>query len=187
MTTASTLPELQFTGSFPRDPRLLVRDHATFLRESLRETMREHHERHIPRHFEPFAAAKYGYLQRSARYRARKARAGYGNVDNVLTGRTRSQVTSSRTITATQTRARLVMRLPLAGGTGRFKFQNAQGRLTDQQKQILARIEEVRAIAPDEERYLGEFLIKQYTDRANSPGVQFRVRDRLGRFAKASP
>lgn len=176
--TDSTLPELKFSGTFPRDPRLLVRDHATFLRESLRETMQEHHERHIPRHFEPYAAAKYGYLKRNRKYLERKKRAGYGTVDLVLTGRTRSQVTSSRTITATQTKARLIMRLPLLGGTGRFRFQNDQKRLTEQQKQILARIEEVRAIAPDEERYLGEFLIEQYTKRANAPGVQYRTRNR---------
>ena len=176
--TGSTLPELQFSGTFPRDMRLLVRDHGTFLRESLRETMQEHHERHVPRHFEPFASAKYGYLKRNKKYLERKKRAGYGSVDNVLTGRTRSQVTSSRTITATQTRARLIMRLPIEGGTGRFKKLMPDGRLTDQQKQILARIEEIRAIAPDEERYLGQFLIEQYTKRANAPGVQYRVRNR---------
>lgn len=174
----STIPELKFNGTFPRDPRLLVRDHGAFLRESLRETMQEHHERHVPRHFEPFAAAKYGYLKRNRKYLERKKRQGFGAVDNVLTGRTRSQVTSSRTITATQTRARLIMRIPIEGGTGRFKKLMPDGRLTDQQKQILARIEEIRAIAPDEERYLGQYLIEQYTKRANAPGVQYRVRNR---------
>ena len=169
-------PQLKYSGSLPRDPRLYLRDHATFMRESIRETMREHHERHIPRHFEAFAAAKYGYIKRSSKYIAIKKRMGLGNVDNVFTGRTRDQVTTSRQITATQTRGRLIMRLPFEGGTGRFK--NYGNGLTDQQRQVIARIEEIRAIAPDEEKYLANFLRDQYVGRVNQPGTRFRVRNR---------
>ncbi len=182
---AQYTPHLVSTWSFPRDPRLYLRDHATFMRESFRETMREHHERHIPWHFLPFASAKYGYLKRSPMYVARKVRMGLGNVDNVFTGRTRDAVTTSRTITATQSRGRLVMRLPFEGGTGRFK--NYGNGLTSQQKQVIARIEEIRAIASDEVQHLAEFFRNQYVKRVNLPGTPFRSRNRdsQGRFVKS--
>lgn len=65
-------PKITTTVTLPRDPRLLVRDHNTILRETLREAAFEHHRRHIPWHFESFAPAKYGYARRGKKYQAKR-------------------------------------------------------------------------------------------------------------------
>lgn len=175
--TSTAPPKLQVTATFPRDPRLLVRDHATFLRDTLRDAAAEHHRRHIPWHFKSFAPAKYGYKPRSTRYRRLKAALGITD-PLVFTGRTREQVTTQRTITATQRRASLIMRLPLLGGTGRFRLRKGQTDLTRSQKTIAGMIEEIRAITPDERNYLADFIREKYTARANAPGVKYRERNR---------
>ena len=173
-------PALRVEGSFPRDPRLYVRDHATFLRESLRETAAEHHRRHIPRHFLAFAPSKYGYLPRSPRYLRLKRVLGLTE-PLVFSGAMRAQVTSGRTITATQRSASLFMRWDLKGSTGRFRFRKWQTQLSGAQMRVLGRIQELKAVSPDEQRYLADFLGQRYAEKANAPGVTHRTRNRAAR------
>jgi len=177
--TSTAPPKLQVTATFPRDPRLFARDHATILRDGLRETAAEHHRRHIPWHFKSFASAKYGYSPRSPRYKRLKAAMGI-NEPLVFTGATRDQVTREKTITATQKGATLIMRLPLKGGTGRFRLQRGQTTLTRSQRTIVRIIGEIKAITPDERRYLADFLENLYTKKANAPGTPYRTRRRGG-------
>lgn len=175
-------PLLQVTGTFPRDPRLFVRDHQTFMRETLRAAAELHHERHIPWHFENFAASKYGYLKRSSKYQARKNKLGLPPLVSPnprTSGQLRTAVTHFRQITATSTRSRLIMRLPFQGGTGRMRIVGSA--LSDQQKQVLARIAELQAIADDERAYLLEFIGTDYSRRANLPGVPYRIRNRASK------
>lgn len=169
------------TTTFPRDPRLYVRDHQTFLRDSLRETMVAHHERHIPWHFEKFAASKYGYLKRSAKYQARKDRLGLPPLvspNRETSGQLKLAMTQFRQITATSTRARLILRLPFQGGTGRLKVTG--GKLSSSQRNVLQRIAEMEAVANDERQYLMDVLGQLYTARANAPGVPYRIRSPKG-------
>lgn len=185
----STAPPLmQITTSWPRDPRLHTRDHATFLRESLRETAIEHHRRHIPWHFEQFAAAKYGYKPRTRGYLSIKRKLGL-SLPLVFTGRSRASATSQREVTATQNRVTLKLRLDIRGrdaagnqvvisGSGRFRMKPGQMSLSRAQMQILARIEELRAVSADEHAYLAKFLAEKYTARANAPGTRYRTRNR---------
>lgn len=175
--TATAPPRLDVTTAFPRDPRLMLRDHARFLREALREAVDEHHRRHIPWHFQPFAASKYGYKPRSRRYAALKAKLGLTQ-PLVFTGRTRDTVTRERQITATQQRATLILRLPLAGGTGRFRLRRGQTTLSRAQRTVLQIIHELKAITPDERRHLAHTLRDRYVTRANAPGVRYRTRRR---------
>jgi hypothetical protein len=175
MTTAP--PRLQVSENFPRDPRLLARDHARFLRDALRRAVETHHERHIPWHFEAFAAAKYGYRPRSRRYAALKARLGL-RLPLVFTGRTRETVTRQRQVTATQHRATLILRLPLAGGSGRFRFRRGQTELSRAQRTILQIIQELKAINPDERRFLADTLRARYVALAQAPGLRYRTRRR---------
>lgn len=176
--TSTAPPPLTVTTTYPRDPRLFLRDHQTFTRESLRSTAVEHHERHIPWHFEQFAAAKYGYARRSRKYQARKDRLGLPPLVSpaATSGQLRTAMTHFRQITATSTRARLIMRLPFKGGTGRLRVIG--GSLSQQQKQVLTRIAEMEAITPDEHQYLAEFTGREYTRLANMPGVPYRTRNR---------
>lgn len=167
-----SVPSISINVEMPRDPRLLQRDHATFMRESFGEGARFHHERHIPWHFESFAVQKYGYKKRSRRYQKRKDARGLPPL--VWTGATRAVVKSSRQITKTQKGAKLILRLPFKGGTGRVRVMG--GQLSDPQKQVLARIAELKVIASDESRAIAEKIASEYTRRANEPGVKYRVR-----------
>jgi hypothetical protein len=180
MTTAP--PLMQVNSTFPRDPRLYVRDHQTFLRETLRDAAAEHHTRHIPWHFEKFAAAKYGYQRRSSKYQARKDKLGLPPLvspNPQTTGQLKTAMTQFREITATSTRSRLIMRLPFQGGTGRLKVIG--GKLSTSQQNVLARIAEMEAIADDERAHLAEFVGVDYARRANLPGVPYRTRMRTSK------
>lgn len=176
--TSTAPPPLTVTTTYPRDPRLFDRDHKTFTRESLRAMAVEHHQRHMPWHFEQFAAQKYGYARRSRKYQARKDRMGLPPLVSpaATSGQLRTAITQFRQITATSNRARLIMRLPFKGGTGRLKVTG--GALSNQQKQVLTRIAELEVIAPDEQQHLNEFMIDHYTRLANQPGVPYRTRNR---------
>lgn len=171
-------PPLTVTTTYPRDPRLFARDHNTFTRESLRAAVTEHHDVHIPRHFETFAAAKYGYARRSSRYQARKDKLGLPPLvsPTATSGQLRTAMTHFRQVTATSNRARLIMRLPFRGGTGRLRVIG--GSLSDQQKQVLTRIAEMETIASDEQQHLNELIGAEYTRMANMPGTKFRTRNR---------
>lgn len=184
-TLSTAPPGVRVETTLPRDPRLYQRDHATFMREALRDTAREHHERHIPRHFEAFAGPKYGYVPRSSKYRNWKRRLGLPDLPNVFSGTMRSQVTSLRTVTATQHRSTLKLRWDWpnrenqpSGSSGRFRLKPGQTQLSQSQKQILARIEELRAISADEIKYLAQFTADRYTAQANAPGTRYRTRNR---------
>lgn len=174
-------PTLTVTTTFPRDPRLFVRDHGRFLRETLHDAMVVHHRRHIPWHFEPFAAAKYGYVKRRARYQARKDRLGLPPLvspNPATSGQLRTAMTQFRQITATQTRARLLMRLPFTGGTGRMR--KLGNKLTSSQQNVMARIAEMEVIAADEQEFLNQFIGANYAHLANQPGTPYRVRNTKG-------
>lgn len=182
-TISTAPPGLRVETSLPRDPRLYQRDHAQNIRQVLREAAEEHHERHIPRHFESFAAAKYGYLPRTSRYLNWKRRRGLPDLPNVATGAMRAQTTSMRTVTATQYRATLKLRWDWptsgpSGSSGRFRLKKGQTQLSSSQKQILARIEELRAVSSDEQTYLANFIRDRYAALANAPGTRYRTRNR---------
>jgi hypothetical protein len=190
------IPTLGVTTSLPNDPTLYRRDHGVALNETLRATATMHHERHIPRHFMPFASAKYGYGKRtSVIRRERKDKSGrvvkpgltYEQLKSMLGlpplvsplttgGRTRIAVTTQRTITATQSRCTLKMRLPFSGGTGRFRMLPGQVKLSVHQQEVLKRIAEIEVIADDEQRTINQFIGNEYTRRANLPGTRHRIR-----------
>lgn len=173
--TSIAPPPVTITATLPRDPRLLVRDHNRNMNDTLRDAAAFHHEQHIPRHFEPFARAKYRYARRTPGYLAIKRRLGR-NTDLVFTGATKLAVTSTRQITATSKRSRLIMRLPFAGGTGKFRiFGNS---LSSAQKNILRIRAEIEVIADDEQRTINRRIGQEYTRRANLPGTKYRVRTR---------
>jgi len=181
-----------------RDPRLFVRDHNRFVREAFRKAAEFHHKKHIPRHFEKFAGAKYGYAKRRSRvwvgifeaigkspwrpgeprkgsYQEYKDRLGLPPL--VFTGASRHLATTQRQITATSTKgARLIVRLALGGASGRFRFKKGQTQLTQQQKEIAARIAEMETIAPDEQRAINRVIQEHYTLLANAPGTPYRKR-----------
>ncbi|QDT95551.1 hypothetical protein [Gimesia aquarii] len=173
------IPNVSSTVTFPRDPRLYLRDHGRFLREANRHAAVYHHRQHIPRHFESFAAVKYGYPERRSyvgrrRYQEIKNQLGLPPLvsPRLTGGRTRDHVTTQRRVTATQKRARLTMTLPFRGGTGRFRLQPGQRELSVNQKVVLQIISEIEAIAPDEQRTLNSEIHNDYARRANQPGVR---------------
>ncbi|HEV2970639.1 MAG TPA: hypothetical protein VGY55_11775 [Pirellulales bacterium] len=94
------MPNLIITISMPqRMENLIKRDHNRIAKEALRAVLEEHHKKRIPEHFKPYAHAKYGYRNRTTKYRSLKARLGLGDVDLVLTGATEAEMTRNAEIT----------------------------------------------------------------------------------------
>lgn len=184
---AITLPSLSVEFEVPRDPAVFERDHRRALTKANEAAAIYHHEHHIPRHFEGFAGAKYGYPRRSLGYEKRKQHRYGHKLPLVYTGKTRAAVTSNRRVQKTYKGATLILRIPIKGGSGRFMDDAARKRLgirapkykqLDSQEQILKRIVEIEAIAPDEIRTLSRIIRDVYTAEINQPGVRRRVRFR---------
>lgn len=143
------------------DPRLMLRAHNRALRAAYRVAAEYHRDRHIRRHFEAFAPAKYGYLRRTARYQKYKANVYGSTLDLVKTGATRAALTApgAGVIRATPKGSTLSLKLPIKGGSGRIQSAAARQRLGRKAlsrkgriavTNVLARVAEVEAIAPDE-------------------------------------
>lgn len=180
MSTTTAPPNTIVSTNLPRDPTVIVRDHAKALREALEATAVEHHDRHIPRHFQPFAAAKYGYQKRGAKYQRLKDKRGLPPLvgpNPKTSGDLYDEVTQRYRVTKTQYKSTLIMRLPFKGGTGRLRLRPGQTKLTTQQEQILHRIAELSVITSDEQKYLADFLGAKYTELVNRPGVRRRVKN----------
>lgn len=180
MSEITTAPPLMLVNmTLPRDPDLYVRDHERNLRLSLADAAIEHHDRHIPWHFEAFAPQKYGYKKRGSKYQRIKDRMGLPPLvspNPKTSGSLKAEVAYHYQITSTQTRARLIMRLPFQGGTGRLRLRAGQVQLTSPQEQIVNRIAELSVIADDESAYLADFVGDRYAMRAKLPGTRRRVR-----------
>ncbi|MES2793214.1 MAG: hypothetical protein V4719_26630 [Planctomycetota bacterium] len=189
-----SLPKTDIEITFPRDPSLLQSDHRNFLRESNYFMAEYHFHKHMPRHFEPFAGAKYGYLKRSDKYNKRKLRIVGHKIDNVFSGASRREITTKRQIVATPKGAKLKMRLPVEGVTGRLMDEDAARRIARAkgktfngftQRQVSARINilkraaEMEVVAKDETNTLIRVRADEYTRLANQPGIQKRVRVRI--------
>lgn len=149
--------------------------HNSIVKDAVRDVLVEHHRRRIPGHFQRPAHGKYGYADRSPRYRAQKQRRYGSSIDLVRTGRTRQQMTTQRQITvggqatAGTIRGRLTLRFPFPGGSLRFK-QDALGR---QRVTIEQMAREIRAITPDEIQQINREIRGRYVD-----GVKARAGER---------
>ena len=182
------------TVTLPRDPALFTRDHNRFAREANGAAALYHWQRHIPRHFQGFAAAKYGYNKRTAKYRARKIKLVGAKPDMVFSGRSQRMMTrNAPQIRKTPKGATLIMRLPIDGGTGKILDAEAAERLyragkrkhrgfterqVNSQIQIMRRVAEMEAVSADEIRTLAEVRATTYTRLANEPGTRKRIRIR---------
>lgn len=188
------VPITIITVTMPRDPALFTRDHNRFARAANVAAARYHFDKHISRHFEDFAGAKYGYWKRTKGYLKRKKKIVGNKPDMVFSGKTKRMVLSSEpTIRATPKGSTLILRLPIAGGTGKVLDADAAARLfaagkrknkgftqrqVNSQVQIQRRVKELQAVSPDEVRKLMQVRADEYTRLANEPGVRRRIRIR---------
>lgn len=174
-----------------RDPFLFERSHDRSMRAAFYGGAEWHHERHMPRHFLGFAAAKYGYKKRNKKYNDRKKKITGQTIDNVFTGRSRTEITGKRKIQGTPKSAKLIMKLPISGGTGRILDAAAAARLyaagkrksatftqrqLNSQRLIIERVAEMKAIAADEFRTIARVAKTQYVVEANKPTSKRRIR-----------
>lgn len=149
--------------------------HNAIAKDAVRAVLVEHHRRRIPGHFTRPAHGKYGYAERSPRYRVQKQRKYGSSIDLVRTGRTRQQMTTQRQIavggqaTAGTIHGRLTLRFPFPGGSLRFR-QNSRGR---QRVTVEQMAREIRAITPDEITQINREIRGRYVD-----GVKARAGDR---------
>lgn len=128
------------------------RAHNRVAKQAVRDVLTAHWQKRIPLHFTRPAHGRYGYAQRSPRYRFQKQKKFGSSIDLVRTGRTRQQMTSQAQITVAGTatagtiRGNLTLRFPFPGGGLRFKA--APG--TRQRVTIEQMASEIRRITPDE-------------------------------------
>ena len=163
--------------NIPADPDRKTR---AAIREASKAGAQVHHDKHMPWHFERFAAAKYGYEDRSPQYLELKRKLGMPASPLMFSGTLRSEILSSYQISATGTRgATLKMKASLLGATSgrvldvaaikrmlddtsRHNHNEARlrrlltrllktgGRMTIGQEQAVKRHAELTAIAADE-------------------------------------
>lgn len=165
------------------DPRIFVREHNRAVREANVEAARYHHEQHMPDHFKMVGYTKYGIAKRSAGYNKRKQRKYNHVLPLVYTGRTRQVVLSQRQIRATPKAARLIMRAPLQGGTGRIRWRAGMSKKqVNSAVEMLKRVSELEAVSADEVATLATMRGRYYVDSVNK-GIAAggRVRKRAGR------
>lgn len=188
------IPIMTVTVTLPRDPALFQRDHNRFSRAANVLAARYHFQKHIPRHFQGFAAAKYGYRKRTSKYKQRKIKLVGAKPDMVFSGRSQRVITGTAPkIQATPKGSRLIMRLPIDGGTGKILDAAAAQRLfaagkrktatftkrqVNSQIEIMRRVKEMEAVSPDEARALAEVRAAEYVRLANEPGTRKRIRIR---------
>lgn len=149
--------------------------HNSILKKVVEDVLVTHWRKRIPGHFQRPAHGKYGYADRSPRYRRQKQRKYGSSIDLVRTGRTRQQMTTQRSITvggqatAGTIRGRLVLRFPFPGGSLRFK----PGVGNRQRVSIEQMAKELRAITPDEISQINREIRGRYVD-----GVKKRAGER---------
>lgn len=185
------------------------RTHNKWVKDILREELQTHLDKRIDKHFAHSARARYRYTPRSQKYQRTKIKfrgrtlgkvnpitlAPDANLDLVKTGKTRREIKQGHKITLSGTgsviRARLTLRLPIPGGTGRSltladslrilasnngrrKFQN---RVAAAQKTDVIRrtIDEIERFADDEVKEINKSVADKYAARLNS---RKRVRKR---------
>lgn len=136
-------------------PQMLVaspRLHNAFCKRALRAAIEYHHERRIPLHFQRAAHGKYGYAERSKRYRVAKQKKYGSSLDLVRTGATMRKMTRERQLSiggqasSSGLRATLRLRFPFPADLSRGGVRK------DGRPKITAgeMVREIEAITPDE-------------------------------------
>lgn len=156
------MPILSYSLEVPE--RLVHSDrvHNRLMKVTMREAAEDHWRRRVPGHFTRPAHNKYGYAERSKKYRFYKQRKYGSSIDLVRTGRTRHVMTTQKQIrlggsaTGRGVIARVILRFPFPGGTQRFKGQSRQ-RVTIEQM-----MREIRAITAAEGAEIATFVHGSY-------------------------
>jgi hypothetical protein len=185
------IPQVTAQIDIARDPFLFESGHSKSMRAAYTGGAEFHHSQHMPRHFQPFAKSKYGYKPRTKKYNARKLKIVGHQIDNVFTGRSKTEITTKHKVQSTAKGAKLKMKLPITGGTGRLqddaararlfaagkaKTQKITGRQISSQKTIIERVAEMKVISGDEHRTVAKVAKVKYVEQANMPTTRRRIR-----------
>lgn len=174
-----TAPKVETSLRFSPDPSDLDRNHRKYMNTAHREAADLHHRKFMKRHFDYSAYRLYGYQSRGKKYNERKKRLFGHTLPNVFTGKSRREITTQRQITATPSGARLIMRLPIQGGSGRVLDEKAlkrlgRGALTKHQihgqQLILTRVAEMETVSEDEVQAFAKNVERSYGLQADAAG-----------------
>lgn len=159
--------QLSFEIEVPKLGDFLVgnatRKHNQLVKRAVHTVLMQHWRQRIPKHFTRPAHGKYGYAERSARYRVRKQKKYGTSIDLVRTGRTRHAMTTQFRITiggqasSGGVTGRLHLRFPFPGGTRRFRRRGTRQAVTIEQM-----AKEIETITPDEVREITEQVRDAY-------------------------
>jgi hypothetical protein len=150
------------------DPRLFTRDHNRALRAANEEAAALYHKQHMPDHFKMVGYSQYKFDKRAALYTKRKYRKYHHALPNVFTGNTRREMLANRTIRATPKGARLIMKIPIVGGTGQFRIKKKMKlRSVAGIVAMTRRIAELESISEFEVASLATWRRQRYIDLIN--------------------
>jgi hypothetical protein len=153
------------TPTRPED--IAKRHHNKFAKEAMNRMLVTHHEQRLPKHFENDAHTKYGYADRSNKYKVSKLRKFHSITDLVKTGASRRKILSksARKITIGGAAeggkkgltGTLEVRFSFLGGTGRFRRKD-----THQEVSVEQMKKEVRATTRQERREMAKQCWREY-------------------------
>jgi len=150
------------------DPRLFIREHNRALRSANEYAADYHHKKHMPDHFKMVGYSNYKLDRRTAKYAKRKHRIYNHALPNVFTGNTRREMLQNRQIRSTPKGARLTMKVPLTGGTGRFRIRPGMKlRAVAGQVEMMRRVAELEAISQTEINTLATIRRDYYVGLVN--------------------
>lgn len=170
------------------------RAHNKIAKDTLRRVLLTHATRRIPLHFTRPAHQRYGYAQRSARYRVIKQKKYHSTIDLVMTGRTKDAMSTQRTITVGGTaaggnlRGDLKLRFPFGAAAQQAWARRAKGKSKGAPLSARARRDgkprvtiaqmrkEIATIAPAEVSEINHELRDRYVDLVKTTtGARQRV------------
>ena len=144
------------TITYKGSPEQKGREFNKFLKTALQAGAESWHEETLPKHFEPKAKYAYRYAPRGKKYRASKLRKHGHELDLVLTGRLKREVTRMARVRGTRKRATVSMRAPAY-----LYMYNKKGRVTDKAAELVA-------VSKKELLALAQNLKRRMTDRLNA-------------------
>lgn len=170
------IPVARYTIDMPEIMLESERVHNRLVKEIVKEEAFKHWRGRIPQHFRQGTQKKYNFAPRLSfvgrlPYNAWKARKFRSRTDLVKTGATKREMESNAQIVVSGSAsggkkgisARITLRFPFGGGSGRFRKETRQSQLI---KQLAS---EISRVTMSEAKEISLGIGDQYVKKLNSP------------------
>lgn len=170
------IPVARYTIEMPEILLDSERVHNRLVKEIVKEEAFKHWRGRIPQHFRQGTQKKYNFAPRMSfvgklPYNAWKARKFRSRTDLVKTGATKREMENNAQIIVSGAAsggkraiaARIVLKFPFGGGSGRFKKESRQSQL------IMQLASEISRVTMNEAKEISLSIGDQYVRKLNSP------------------